>query len=333
MRHLFAALSIVLIIPSYGYSWVIKETKRDPTFPGTITVSVDPLAMMTTNAIDVLFVIDNSGSMTTHQANLANHIDGLVAPLLAADLDVHAAVISTDMDGFATPFGGRFHNGFVTSATPNMAAVLANNIRLGVSGSGTEQLFAPVIAALSPPLTQNENAGFLREHAALAIIFVTDAEDQSPKTPDELVQFLMGLKGGDMQLLKMGALYIRSGTSDCARDNVEEPIRLETVLSTFNATTVGLCDVNLKDGIERLGRDIRPLIKGEPIREVKLPMAADFQSILVTFGGDTLVAGDIEQGWFYSPSTVTVSVGSKYDFTAKPRGTLLEIKYVPLDWK
>lgn len=150
MRSLGMALVCALLIPSICYSWTIENVSQDPKFPGTVTVTVDPFGSMASSQVDVLFVVDNSGSMSVHQANLATHIDGLIAPLLAADLDVHAGVISTDMEGYSTPNKGVLHNGFVTSTTPNMGQVLASNIKVGTYGSGKEMPFAALLSALSP---------------------------------------------------------------------------------------------------------------------------------------------------------------------------------------
>ena len=48
------------------------------------------------SALDILFVIDNSGSMATSQQRIAEAIDEFAAPLMAASLDVRIAVTTTD---------------------------------------------------------------------------------------------------------------------------------------------------------------------------------------------------------------------------------------------
>ena len=334
MRSLRMALVCALLIPSIGYSWTIEQVSQDPKFPGTVTVTVDPFGLMASNQVDVLFVVDNSGSMSVHQSNLAAHIDGLIAPLLAADLDVHAGVVSTDMEGFSKPYNGVLNNGFVTSTTPNMAQVLASNIKVGIQGSGKEMPFAALLSALSPERSRGANAGFLRDAAVLVVIFLTDAEDQSAETPAQVIQRLKDLKNGDMNLLKMGALYIPTGTTNCPRDiETDSPLRLEEVFAAFNATTIGLCDANLKEGINKIGLAIRPLSTGEPIRTIELPMTPAFETISVTFGSDILRAGDASQGWIYERSSNSIRVGPDYDFLAFPRDTKLVINYVPKDWQ
>ena len=48
------------------------------------------------DGVDILFVIDNSGSMAAHQQRLSTAIPALVAPLEAAGLDLRIAVTTTD---------------------------------------------------------------------------------------------------------------------------------------------------------------------------------------------------------------------------------------------
>jgi hypothetical protein len=49
--------------------------------------------------VDILFVVDSSGSMMSHQENLAKNIDLFVDKFVqAGTLDFHVGVITTDMD-------------------------------------------------------------------------------------------------------------------------------------------------------------------------------------------------------------------------------------------
>lgn len=174
----------------------------------------------------------------------------------------------------------------------------------------------------------------MRNSAALAVIFLTDAEDQSGETPAQVIQYLKDLKNGNMDLIKIGALYVPTNVTDCRRDDPNlSPARLEQVFAAFNATTIGLCDANLKDGVDRLGLAIRPVSSGEPIRMVELPMTPAFETISVTFGADILRAGDVSEGWIYERSSNSVKVGPDYNFLAFPRDTKLVINYVPKDWQ
>ncbi|HEY0135732.1 MAG TPA: hypothetical protein VGB85_16725, partial [Nannocystis sp.] len=79
------------------------------------TGSSDPTEGLTPpDGVDILFVIDNSGSMAQHQQRLSTAIPALVAPLEAAGLDLRIAVTTTDAgnprcpNATYTPEGGAF---------------------------------------------------------------------------------------------------------------------------------------------------------------------------------------------------------------------------------
>ena len=55
---------------------------------------------------DILFVIDNSGSMFEEQAALQNAINRLLTELAPQDTDYRLGIISTDVDGFSQDCGG-----------------------------------------------------------------------------------------------------------------------------------------------------------------------------------------------------------------------------------
>ena len=163
--------------------------------------------------IDLLFLIDDSGSMAMSQANLQRNFPALMNALENFEgglPNVHIAVVSSDMgagDGtFAgcvgTGKGGVFQSrprGACTATNLQPGATFISNVRgvanytgalsdvfsciaaLGEGGCGFEHQFAAVTRALGadgqpPPV---ENHGFLRDDAYLGIIFITNEDDCS----------------------------------------------------------------------------------------------------------------------------------------------------------
>lgn len=141
--------------------------------------------------IDVLFVVDNSGSMSSSQTALANNFPSFINYFNSKGYDYRIAVTTTDAF-----YGGQFVNSscslcninqtkfksgtnpkiyVLESTTPNIAAAFAQNVNVGVSGSGDERAFSSFKAALSSSL----NVGFHRPSAFLSVIIVSDEEDFS----------------------------------------------------------------------------------------------------------------------------------------------------------
>jgi hypothetical protein len=164
--------------------------------------------------IDILFMIDNSSSMELSQANLKANLPSFMNVLkgLPDGLpDLHIGVVSSDMgagDGSITGCAGNGDNGvfhfaptgdcassplqsgatYISSpigGTPNftgdITAAFQCIAQLGASGCGFEHQLASVSRALgadgaAPP---QENSGFIRPEAYLAIVFITNEDDCS----------------------------------------------------------------------------------------------------------------------------------------------------------
>lgn len=158
--------------------------------------------------MDILFVVDTSQSMCSDQAAMKKNINHFVKLFLQNDkIDFHIGVTVTwdsrlygnavrkFKNGELRPVAGQGNNvRFVTPKTKNLEATLANTLYVGfepfdkqnpsTTGPENEELFSPVLAALSDEMLAGVNQGFRRPEAHLAVIMVTDTEDQTPDLMD-----------------------------------------------------------------------------------------------------------------------------------------------------
>lgn len=163
---------------------------------------------------DILFIVDNSGSMADEQENLARNFDRFINALVGTD-DYRIAVVTTDqfnafeMEGLVTfTFAQSHPNHLLTSDSASVcqrtnipkgcfrgpdpsrrvidattlddATVIEafqQNVRVGSCGSGNETGLLGMISALQQAQS-GCNAGFLRDEANLVVIVVTDEEDE-----------------------------------------------------------------------------------------------------------------------------------------------------------
>lgn len=161
--------------------------------------------------IDILWVMDNSGSMATSQQNVADNFEAFIDGFTQRDYDFQLAVTTTDaflslednpgfsqfynlhknrfFEGLPQSYKSRFRQGaggqdsghfIITPHTPNLINTFLINILQGINGYGDERHFLSLKAALDNPL----NAGFLRSDSFLAIIIVTDEDDFSHDSID-----------------------------------------------------------------------------------------------------------------------------------------------------
>jgi hypothetical protein len=152
------------------------------------------------NRVDVLWVIDNSGSMAPSQQQLADNFPSFITTFQNKGFDFNIAVTTTDafmaQDEFEydpyNPFWeglpqaekahfrdglGSNHSGHrvLNPLTPDLHDSFITNIMQGTSGSGDERSLESMKVALESPL----NTGFRRPGVFLAVIVVTDEEDFS----------------------------------------------------------------------------------------------------------------------------------------------------------
>ncbi len=157
--------------------------------------------------LDLLFVIDNSGSMFAEQTSLAanfSRIVNVLATLEGGMPNLHIGVVSTDMGCSVTGTGdhGLLQNAprvadcqppdgmyiIDTEGERNFEGSLADAFsciaQLGTNGCGFEQPLAAMEAALDG--TNVANTGFLRDDARLAVVFISDEDDCSIYNPNML---------------------------------------------------------------------------------------------------------------------------------------------------
>lgn len=291
--------------------------------------------------IDILFVVDDSGSMQSHQNNLASNIDLFVTNFLKRqDIDYHIGVVSTSMEqspgysgGWVAPCCGQLvgWGGFpyVTRSTPNARSVLKRNLVLGTNGSWQEMMFAPVMAALSPPLVGGVNGGFYRQDAFLGMIFITDAEDQSPKvSAQDFWDFLLTLKGRKDRLAAFGVIVPVLDNRSCSRDDDSmRPMRLEQFLSLANwdpnqSNVFNLCDPAFGNNLTSIG-DILVKAVGNIIFLSRPPILS---TIKVQYGSQ-MIPADPKLGWSYDPARNALILGNDIVWTTQPPGTKVQVFY------
>ena len=155
--------------------------------------------------MDIVFVVDDSGSMKEEQTNLASNFPKFVSVLDAfktksgAQVDYRLAVTTTGRDvsyvlepfaGLAIPTSekgdnGAFRNGcgvtkrWVERSDPGAVSAFSCLAQTGISGPSLEMPLESLKLALNDRMADGVNAGFLRDDALLAFVVLTDEDDCS----------------------------------------------------------------------------------------------------------------------------------------------------------
>ncbi|MCA9548815.1 MAG: choice-of-anchor D domain-containing protein [Myxococcales bacterium] len=168
--------------------------------------------------VDVLLMVDDSGSMSEEQAALAQTAAAFIARADASGASYHIAVTTTDPGGaVGVPAAGTLRGNptVIDNANPSRVADLQNAINVGVNGSATEEgLFTSAQAVTDPVLLAGPNAGFLRANAELVVVMLSDEDDQSPNSVAAYVAQLQGRPVGVPGTLRI--YTITGGAAGCA---------------------------------------------------------------------------------------------------------------------
>lgn len=221
--------------------------------------------------MDVLLVVDDSCSMAGNQASLAAAFPSFIAWADSQSVDYRIAVTTSsicrgypnctysyEMDyasGRFVPLSGGTR--VITPSTPNRAAVFSQNVQVGTWGSAEEQGLRPAWLALQPTLLAGHNAGFLRSDADLAIVFVTDAEDQDSTPISTYLDYFRSLKGvdGENRVTLSGILPTLSPQpSGCYYDSSQTAVRLMQAVEETGGVIEEICSADFGQAMARIGR-------------------------------------------------------------------------------
>lgn len=166
--------------------------------------------------MDIVFVVDDSGSMEEEQASLATNFPKFVTVLEAfktksgAKLDYRVAVTTTGRDvkysieapGFGKlPMNEKGDNGafrntkscggtkrWVDKGDSGGSQTFSCRAKAGTSGPSIEMPLEALKLSLVDRVADGTNAGFLRDDALLAVVILTDEDDCSRRDNDFVYQ-------------------------------------------------------------------------------------------------------------------------------------------------
>jgi len=158
----------------------------------------DRLVQVQVPEVDVLWVIDNSGSMGDNQAALTANFPVFMDFFLGSGLDYHIGAVSTDMNNsndsgkLSEVAGYRW----IDEDTPNPSDIFTGLALFGTSGASTERGRDAAYMAVEVEAQPNRyNDGFIRPDATLNIVAISDEEDQSFEiSRPEFINYLQTVK-------------------------------------------------------------------------------------------------------------------------------------------
>ncbi len=254
----------------------------------------------TERVVDVLWVVDNSGTMSEEQGALLGGLGGVMELFGNTVADFRLGVITTDVED--PDQRGRLQGDppVLDPATPSLTATFIGNATVGVNGSRDERGFEALELALTEAVDAGANDGFFRDGAALEVVVVSDEDDHSDGGVEDLLSGLM-VHVPDSQAFKVHAIVgdVPSGclSSQAAADAGTR--YLEAARRT-EGYTGSICLDDWTELLYRIGLSALGLQDA-----FVLTMEPDPATIAVTVD-DEAVAEDEADGWTYDPGTNAV---------------------------
>jgi hypothetical protein len=237
--------------------------------------------------VDVLFVIDNSGSMSEEQSNIATSFQSFVSIASVFNDDYHIGIVTTDMDSAAESgrlqVKGSTPYRYVTKNQTNPGGMLETKANQGTNGSSVEQGFAAAEAALTLPLTYDAkkvcktdadcggdtcttdpttgllgcggtNRGFLRKYADLEVVILSDENDQSPSDLSYYENKFLSIKGAaNKNLVHFHAITGLAGGCNGSGGQAEDCGRYVSMANYFGGQAASICDLNFAPVLQNIG--------------------------------------------------------------------------------
>ncbi len=291
--------------------------------------------------VDVLFVVDNSGSMMEEQQSLGANFAAFLTAANTTGVDYHIGVTTTGLDaspgGWSVCPGGAEggENGrlfpvtgttprVITRATPNAASVFANNTQVGVCHWNEQGLDGAYRALSSPllhsvddprtPVPSDGNGGFLRQDARLAIIFVTDEEDFSTQPVSFYETYFRALKDNDPSKLSISAIAGPQDLSTCSTASSSGNRYIQLARAT-GGVVESICTPNWAESLKKLSSTTFGPKRVFPLSDEP----ADVAQIVVKVDGQRVTTG-----WTYDAATNSIVFD---EGAAPPAGAYIEVTY------
>lgn len=230
-----------------------------------------------TSKVDILWNIDNSGSMADEQQDLAANFDLFINDFLMKNIDFKMAITTTDArNSQAGNIIGNSHLYLTAAAAANDENQFIDDfqtlINVGTNGSGNEQGLYTTRA-----FYQKNGASFVRQDALQVVVIVSDEDDN--RTAESVQQLVDGIKLASSNSVK---IYTIVDTDSNGFVN-GQPRQGDRYMAASNLTSGSIADIesNFAAVLTDIGESIVNLTESFALSAIP----ADVNSIKVYVNG------------------------------------------------
>jgi hypothetical protein len=267
--------------------------------------------------VDIVVVVDNSGSMEEEQANLATKLTPLLSAIKSADWQI-VVTSTTDGNNCRPP---------IVKGEFNVEGRFERYVRdFGINGDGTERSIYKAVEALKGdcfPVFTNRN--WLRPNSTVAVLILTDEDNchtsntqgygcagEPAKDGAYLTNYLSSIRklGVDGKVYGIYWSPTQSSQSQCPTGMKTANIVADVVAKT-GGTWGSICDSDYSGTLTRISTDLAKVLKADFV----LKSTPDNGTFKLTVNG---------QPW----TAYTISGRSVRFTTNPPEGAAIQVSYV-----
>ncbi len=213
----------------------------------------------TMGVLDILVVVDNSGSMTEEQANLSTKLSPLLQEVSQSDWRI--GVVTTDTNDGCL-------RALINKNDANPTAAFAQAVTAGIKGSGNERGIYQAVSAL-----QGQCAGgsWLRSNSTLAVLIVSDEDNCSngqgctgaDRSGDYLLDYLASIRQVGVNARVYGLVWHASQTQDMCSTAYNRADIYSDVISRSQGDWGSICSNDYTDTLAKISTNISVILKNQ----------------------------------------------------------------------
>lgn len=274
-------------------------------------------------AVDLLWVVDNSGSMADERARLGDAFDAFLAIVIEAGADYRVGITTTEVNGDADD--GRLVGPPIDPSTPDPVGAFRRQLELPETIVRREQGLEAARLALDPAV----NPGFTRAGASLAVIVLSDEDDDSFGEPAHFTRLVDGAKGPGWEARTSLSAIVGPLPSGCRRPGDEvvfrggadAAVRYAEVVAATGGQLGSICADDFSPSLRRVALALDTLRRRFPLSLTPIPGRIEVR-VRETEGGELRVLPPSDWRWDEAPNEL-VFEGAYLP----PPGAHLEVEY------
>jgi len=315
------ALSPVEILPpTVNPDTINRVILRDPSSLPATQVDVFKQG---NGIVDILWVIDDEGSMKTERQRLGANFTSFMQQLINTGSNFQIGVTSTNP---ANAGALRGTIPIITNQTPNPVQVFVTNTTFPNSRIRWTEGLRMAQLALNDSQSPGPNQGFVRPNAALGVIVLTKTDDQSYGSTDYYARFFRHSKGAGNENLVTFSTIAGTTPNGCFAPGeqiyygglADPAFRYQSVSQKTGGVIASICEPSFENALIQIANAINTLRRIFP-----LSLKPDPTTISVTING-VRIPNDPVNGWQYDLATNSIRFSGNY---VPPPSALIQIEY------